>query len=420
MAGSAMQATMVYNYFKDYCDIDASVAQHIDGEPLAIRTQATEGHMFSSVTASTKQTRGKHPDALISDETCETNDEIVHSALPMVNDSKHPLIVMASTFHKIYGIFQETWDNAEERGYLRIQWDIFDVVSPFAADYWENGVMNDGSRIKDVIGIERLKAHARGRTGDVEGWIPIDNVVQAWKEKPTEDWFEIEYLGSRPSAAGLVLKPEDIEAACFDEEIDRQYRYIPGATVVIGIDWGFSSMTAVTEVMGHADNTAVLLDNKNFHQISSKIIIKEVVKMVIAKGVRFIYADSAGKFENNALQNELSRRNIACVVIEVVFGKEKDGMVGNLRAHFEQRKYKIPKRLKDAYWQYKRYRYQDGTDKPVKKDDHIPDSTMCALQHFRLGTFSRPIGSRSHEVPQKKSQEVSSKPITAGLMKKSF
>lgn len=413
MAGSAVQATMVYNYFKEYCDIDASIGVHIKGEPLAIATTGKEGHVFSSVTASTKQTRGKHPDVLISDETCETSDELIHSALPMVNDSKNPLIVMASTFHKIYGIFQETWDNAAERGYLRIQWDIFDVCSKFDPAIWER------EDVKGIHGIEKLKAHARGRTGDPDGWIPIENVIQAWREKPTEDWFEVEYLGSRPSAAGLVLKPEDVEAAVFDSDKEIKYRHIHGATVVIGIDWGFSSMTAVTEVMGYTNQEVVLLDNQNYHQIASEDIIKAVVKKVRQKNIRFVYADSAGKFENIALQNALVKENLPCKVVEVVFGKEKDEMVGNLRAHFEQRKFKLPKKLKDAYWQYKRYRYQDGTDKPMKKDDHIPDSTMCALQHFKLTKLTRSLPIKT--VPKtREEREQGSKTITADLPQKVF
>ena len=403
-----MQAGIVYDYFRDYCDIDASIKNHVDGNGTMTETQASDGQTFSCVTASEKQVRGKHPDVLISDETCETSDELIDSALPMVNDSKNPLVIMASTFHKIYGRFQETWDNAEERGYLRIQWDIFDVCSPFDPNIWEQ------PEVKKISGIEKLKAFAKGRSGDPDGWIMITSVIQAWREKPTENWFEVEYLGTRPSAAGLVLKPEDVDRAVFDNEVDKRYNYVQGATVVLGIDWGFSSMTAVTEIMGHKDSVAVLIDNKNYHQTASEDIIKEVIEKVKAKGIRFIYADSAGKFENIALQNALSKENISCAVIEVVFSKEKEGMLGNLRAHFEQGKYKIPKKFKDAFYQYKNYRYQEGTDKPVKKDDHIPDSTMCALQHFKLGQGHTRL--RPQPTPEKENL----KPITAGLLNKKF
>lgn len=429
MGGSAVQATIVYHYFKGYIDIDASISTHIDGIAKAIETKAIDGAYFSSVTASTKQTRGKHPDVFLSDETCETTDELIHSALPMVDSSQTPLVVMASTFHKIYGIFQETWDNAEERGYLRIQWDIFDVVKPFPQNFWEK------PEIAKLTGIEKLKKHARGRTGDPDGWVPIENVIQAWREKPTEDWFEVEYLGSRPSAAGLVLKPEDVDAAMFDTEKEKRYNYVQGATVVLGIDWGFSSMTAVTEWMAHRDQVVVMLDNKNYSQVGSEDIIADVVEKVRRHSIRFIYADSAGKFENFALQGALIKAGLACKVVEVVFSKEKEGMLGNLRAHFEQRKIKIPRKVMrngetvsnlEAYWQYKRYRYQEGTDKPVKKDDHVPDSTMCGLQHFILGKFNRPLP-RPTDTAEKKPRDIdgtterpTTKPITAGLIKKQF
>ena len=428
MGGSAVQATIVYNYFKGYTDIHESIAtNHINGVAKAIETRANDGAYFSSVTASTKQTRGKHPDVLISDETCETSDELVHSALPMVDSSQNPLVVMASTFHKIYGIFQETWDSAQERGYLRIQWDIFDVCKPFPADIW------DSEQYKNISGIEKLKAFAKGRTGDPDGWVPIENVIQAWREKPTEDWFEVEYLGSRPSAAGLVLKPEDVDRAIFDEALDKSYNYKIGSACVLGIDWGFSSMTAIVELMYCGNGIVSVIDNTNFHQIQSEDIIKEVVKKVKDHNIRFIYADSEAKFENVALQSALAKENIACAVIEVVFSKEKFGtpgidgaigMLGNLRAHFEQGKIKVAKKFRDAYWQYKRYRYQDGTDKPMKKDDHIPDATMCALQHFMLGLYARSIPAKEQEQKKKTNtpepEKKSNKPITAGLLKKQF
>lgn len=424
MAGSLVQAGIVYDYFTGYCDIHHTVSQSVAGQVTQSYTEAEDGHYFSCVTASPKQVRGKHPDALLSDETCETSDELIDSALPMVNDSKHPIVVMASTFHKIFGRFAETWDNAEQRGYLRIQWDIFDVCSPFSPTIWED------PKYKDIQGIEKLKAFAKGRTGDPEGWVPIENVIQAWREKPTQDWFEVEYLGTRPSAAGLVLKPEDVDRAVFDSELDKRYNYVQGATVVIGIDWGFSSMTAVTEVMGWKDHTAVLLNNKNYSQVSSEDIIKDIVAMVKARGIRFIYADSAGKFENVALQNALVKEKLSATVIEVVFSKEKFGtpgkdgsigMLGNLRAHFEQGKIKLAKKFIDAYYQLKNYRYEPGSDKPVKKNDHIPDSLMCALQHFKLGQVTKSIPTKELPPAKTKAEETErAKPITSGLRNKTF
>lgn len=418
MGGSFVQAEIVYGYFADYCEIDPSIKNaYVKGDLTMTETESVFGQKFSCVTASPKQVRGKHPDCLFSDETCETSDELIDDALPMVNDSKNPLVVMASTFHKIFGRFAETWDNAEERGYLRIQWDIFDVCSPFPADVWAR------DEFKNINGIEKLKKHAKGRTGDPEGWIPIENVIQGWRDKPTEEWFEVEYLGTAPSSAGLVLKPEDVDRSVFDQDIVRTYDYVKGATTVIGIDWGFSSMTAVTEVMAYKDDIVTLLNSRNYHQIRSEDIIKEVVEMVRERGIRFVYADSAGKFENVSLQSALAKENLACAVVEVVFSKEKFGtpgvdgaigMIGNLRAHFEQSKIKLPKKFKDAFYQLKNYRYQEGTDKPVKVNDHIPDSLMCALQHFKLGQYPRAL-----PLPAQPSKG-STRAVTHGLRDKIF
>ncbi len=409
MGGSAVQAQIVYRYFTEYCSMHSSVTAQIEGKPNASKTTSVGGHYFSSVAASPKQIRGPHPDVLISDETCESDDELIHAALPMVDTSDTPLVIMASTFHKIFGIFQETWDNAEERGYLRIQWDVFDIVKEFSPDVWQK------PDILAIPDITKLMKYARGRTGDPQGWIPLENVIQAWKEKPTEDWFEIEYLGSRPSSAGLVLKPEDIDRAVFDSEVVTAFKYVQYATVIIGIDWGFSSMTAVTEFMKHTDDVVVMLDNKNYSQIPSEKIIEDIITKVRARGIRFIYADSAGKFENIALQNALNKNNLPCKVVEVVFSTQKESMLGNLRAHFERGKIKIPRKFKEAYWQYKRYRYQEGTDKPIKKDDHIPDSTMCALQHFKLG-----MTPRSFPTHMNGKHKEHAKPITSGLREQQF
>lgn len=426
MGGSLDQARIVYGYFTDYCDIE-SVSTTVAGKITMTKTEASEGHAFSCVTASPKQVRGKHPDVLLSDETCETSDELIDSALPMVNDSKHPLVVMASTFHKIFGRFAETWDNAVQRGYLRIQWDIFDIATPFTDEVWTR------PEVRSVSGIDKLREYAKGRHGDPDGWVSIENIIQGWREKPTEDWFEVEYMGTRPSTAGLVLKPEDVDAAIFDSEIETRYNFLQGAISVLGIDWGFSGMTSVVELMSYTDQVVVMVDNKNFHQVAADEIITAVVKKVKEHGIRMIYADSAAKFENVALQNALNKERLGCTVIEVVFSKEKFGtpgaeggigMLGNLRAHFEQKKIKMPKKFVDAYYQLKNYRYQDGTDKPVKKNDHIPDGMMCGLQHFILGRFVRKLPTTTAESTKKQYDELgetrSNKTITAGLRNKIF
>ena len=98
------------------------------------------------------------------------------------------------------------------------------------------------------------------------------------------------------------------------------------------------------------------------------------------------------------------------------FGKEKMFMVGNLRAHFEQNKVRIPEKFQLARWQLKRYRYQEGTNKPEKKDDHIPDSFMCAFQKWPLNKKAMHLKDTTKEQQEK----FGWTPITAGIRNKVF
>jgi len=380
MGGSLAQAKIVYGYFSGIVFSTEPALRFCKKDPLMEHTESEEGNYFKALPASPKAVRGPHPDILLGDEVCEAKDEIIADALPMVTSSENPLTILTSTFHKIFGAFQEIWDKAPELGYTRFSWDIFDVTKSFDKAIWKDPELN--RRIPDLHKLEEL---ANGRTGDPEGWVRIENLIDAWQGKRTIDWFLVEFMGTRPSASGLVNDPIDVEAAMFDSKAETRYNYVIGAQVVGGLDWGFSSMTSWVTLMNHADAVKVQLSEENYTQVSSEIIIEDVCDDVKKFGINILYADSAGKFENDALQRELLKRRLRCKVIEVNFRKEKEGMLGNYRAHFQRRKMKIPIIFQETKWQHKRYRYIKGTDKPVKKDDHIPDATMCALQHWPLG-----------------------------------
>jgi hypothetical protein len=427
MGGSYEQAKGVYNYFLIPLNANKCLLDQLPKEPTMDGTIASDGSYFKAVTASPRQVRGPHPDVLMSDETCETKDELILSALPMVDTSEDPLIIMTSTFHKIFGIFQDTWDNADQYGYTRYSWDIFDVAKEFDPAIW-----NDKQLLNDVPDLAKLEKLADGKTGDPEGWVPIMNIINAWRSRRSDDWFLVEMMGARPSAEGMVNDPIDVEACIFDDETEKQYNYQNGAECVLGIDWGFSSMTAVIELMSHLDGAKVQLSCKTYEQVASEKIINDTVTKVYDHRIKVIYADSAGKFENNALVTALSRarsqanavdkERYNCRVVEVVFGREKFGtpgsdgdfsLLGNYRAYFQRQLLRIPKSSKISIWQHKRYRYAKDSDKPVKKDDHIPDATMCALKHWPLGVAKVNI----NEVRQTGSEDGA---ITEGLLNKIF
>lgn len=425
MGGSLEQAKGVYNYFAAHCYSSEAVLRGLPKDPAMQQSKTDKGNYFKAVAASPKQVRGPHPDVLMIDEACETSDELILSALPMVNTSPNQLIVMTSTFHKIFGLFQETWDHAKDRGYVRMSWDILDVVQQF-----DPKIFDDEQLRREIPDLQQLVERIGGRTGDPEGWVTIHNVIQAWREKRTVDWFDVEYMGSRPSASGMVNDPVDVDA-CVIKSLNG-FGYKKGAEVVLGLDWGFSGMTALVELMGHKDLCKVQLDCRTFTQTPLEVIVDYIVERVELHGIRKIYADSAGKFENDYLRNALNKKfkysEFRCVVEEVVFSKFKFGsagkdgafsMLGNYRTHIQRHLLKIPKDHKEAIWQHKRYHYQKGSDKPVKEDDHIPDATMLALKHWPLGIKSPSIIPKSNvDNKVQRSDEYST--ITGGLLDERF
>src|SRR4051794_37423490 len=138
MGGSLEQAKGVYNYFTSHIFASEAIANSLPEEPTMLRTKTDKGNYFRAVAASQKQVRGPHPDVLFIDEACEVKDELVMAAMPMVDSSPYPLVVKTSTFHKIFGDFQETWDNADALGWARLSWDAFDVVRAFDPAIWQN------------------------------------------------------------------------------------------------------------------------------------------------------------------------------------------------------------------------------------------------------------------------------------------
>lgn len=426
MAGSLNQAKEVYKYFSAHCYSHPAIIDGLPREPTINETKSERKNYFKAVAASEKQIRGPHPDWLLVDEACEAEDSLILAAMPMVGSSPNQCIVLTSTFHKIFGLFQEVWDNADEMGYVRFSWDAIDVVHTF-----DPAIFDDERLNAEVPDLHLLKKRIGGRTGDPEGWINIKNVIQAWREKRSIQWFDVEYMGSRPSADGMVLDPEDIDACTYSE--DEIPKYTPGATVVAGLDWGFAGMTAWVELMEYTNERKVQLNSKNWSKTALGIIIKDIIVEVEAKKITYIYADSAGTFENIELQNALNLHfkytDHKCVVIPVVFSKEKFGrinsderdspsLIGNYRSHFQRRLLMIPAEHKVSLWQHKRYRYVEGTDKTIKKDDHIPDATMCVLKHWPLGSVS--TGYADLERFERNSREINEGTFTGGLLDEDF
>jgi hypothetical protein len=431
MGGSLQQAEGVYKYFTGYIFAQDAIGRSLPKDPTMHYTETDQRNYFKAVAASQKQVRGPHPDNLFIDEACEAKDEIILSAMPMIDTSPNQLLVLTSTFHKIFGLFQETWDKADELGYVRLSWDIFDVTQSFDPAIWDDPVLN--REIPDLAG---LKKRAAGRSGDPEGWVPVGNIIQAWREKPSTDYFDVEYMGSRPGSAGMVNDPEDVDACVVPSLDEVGLAYRRGAETAGGLDWGFEGMTSWTAFMAAKDLAKAQLESRTYTQVRSAVIIENIVADVLKYRITTIHSDGSHPFENADLQaaigKALAGEDFRCTVVPVPFGRpvqaagtnkkvakkvigtEKEVMLGNYRAYFQRRLLAIPAAFKTAIWQHKRYRYQKGSDKPLKEDDHIPDSTMLALRRWPLGKSVSNLPANDNKKDQREST------VTGGLIDEVF
>jgi hypothetical protein len=151
------------------------------------------------------------------------------------------------------------------------------------------------------------------------------------------------------------------------------------------------------------------------------VINEDWVSDEIKYRIRTIHVDASHPFENADLRAAVSKalgalppeKQFRCAVIEVPFGRpiqiaekdgtdkkrdvnrkqgtEKEAMLGNYRARFQRRLNRLPASNRVGIWQHKRYRYQDKSDKPLKEDDHYPDSKMLAQRRWPLGKAASTI-----------------------------
>lgn len=401
MGGSLVQAEIGYGYFMGHVNSSASIVQELPAPPSQTRTRKEDGTYYRAVAASPKSVRGPHPDGLIIDETVEAKDQLVLDAMPMIDSSRNPFIIMTSTFHKIFGIFQETWDFADKKGWCRISWDILDVCAPFDFDTYKNNpelLAEIPDLTIEQAGENSLEFRVQGKTGDPEGWVMFDNVIHAWREKRTIDWFDVEYMGSRPSSAGLINDPEDVDACIVKELKPYMEAWKPEADTSAGLDWGFFGQTAWNVGMRWHDNKVVVMNSKEWTMVKDEKIIADIVKDVIKLRVKVIYADASHPFQNHSLRvklkEELLNHDFSCSVVETHFqlnklhDDKKSGeiaMLGNYRGYWQKRMIILPATFKEAVWQHKRYRFKEGSDTPLKENDHHPDSMMMMLRKWPIG-----------------------------------
>ena len=343
------------------------------------------------ITTTEKQARGKHVPGLTLDESCQRDggsDDSFKAAMNITMSEPEHIIVMLSTFHVPVGMFQQYWDFAEERGFTRYKWTVYDVMSlceegaefiteddPEALGFCRTSCpLTEQVEVKgedgSVIGTAYKGCDGKARKGS--GFLGRENVINAKLMNTGSEIFDVEFACERPRFSGPIYGLESIERAVVEEIEDPNPEQ---GRLCAGIDWGTIEGALV-----------LLKDCGDFLGVVASRLISARVASDFAEilyewqdeyGHLEVFADASHPFENNELDD------MGFDVTAVDFGVLKDDGVANLLRMFVHAKVKIIEKGNDRLIQQLKHFHRDQkTGKIVKKDDHGPDALMCASVTF--------------------------------------
>jgi hypothetical protein len=392
MAGSGEQAKRVYEYTTQFWFCVSGLAEALLAkDPLQSETALKNGVTLTCVPASEKAARGRHVPGFVADESCQEDPrvgKILQAAIQSVLSEPNFTIVLLSTFHVPFGFFQEAWDLAEERGYQKYRWDIYDCMQkctvgmdqatesdPQGLSYCQTEcplteVVQDHDAEGQIVG-EHFEG-CNGRARNSEGYLSRDNVIKAKLLNRGTDVWEVEHECKRPKAAGIIYDPEKVQAAV--TSLQGQGR--PTGTVrrAVGIDWGRFAVAVLAE---RATDHVLVREAKIFDSRPISDLVQNLVELRSRVGEFVVYGDAENAYGN------LDCRNAGFEVVPVPFNKFKDEGIENLNRYFEHGKIRIADQgdLQTVVRQLLRY-HRNEQGRIVKQDDHGPDALLCAMFHF--------------------------------------
>lgn len=351
------------------------------------------GLAHNCVPSTEKQARGKHYSVIVVDESCQEDprpEKAMRAAIQGAMSEYDPIIVMLSTFHVPHGMFQEYWDDYENKGFTRYSWNCFDTMEPCtkgletateedpnALEYCKNCFLTEKKVVKDASGQFEIETYTgcNGQARKAKGWAPFDSICETKKLNLGTTIFECEFACERPQYASSVYPPELIDASLTDPltinpETDK---------IAVGIDWGIQTAGSLAINM-----IARMVEFVYVAEIiySDHKLVSDVSELLNGWREQFgqfpVLADASHPF-NNA---ELSEAGFD--IRPISFGSWKKIGIENVSKFFVFHRLKINKSLTTLIEQLKKFRRNETTGNIVKKEDHGPDSLMVSLLNFRF------------------------------------
>lgn len=386
LGGSKDQSNHVYQYVVGFFSCFPVLSDKLlKKKPSGDKIEFVNGVEIKAVAASQEGSIGEHVPGLIVDESSSKVakfNELMQRVMGIVEDSDPKAILLCSTFHVATGVFADTWDNAEEKGFRRYNYNIFHAMEKCVEKIdCKDCYLTNKIKTIDDSGTELIKySGCNGIARNSQGFKPYKMVLNAKKRHRGTDVWDVEFECNRPGSSHKVYNQENIRKCTVNNIfIEKGFPY----DLSIGIDWGWTNLTTVVFVV-HQKGKCKIVSARHFQQTPvsaiSSFIEKEIKKFKKEKEDIVIYADSENQFNNF----ELAKHDFN--VSPVMFGKYKSYGISNIQKWLAEERLEILEKYPSSgntfYEQLIKYRKNPETGKPIKENDHYPDGFMCAMLNF--------------------------------------
>lgn len=396
MAATGEQAKRVYEYTAQFWDCVPGLKKGMLEEEPLLRLTTMKGRT-KLICCSGEQAVGEHLPGFVTDEACTDKkgaEDNIRRAMQGAFDCDDYFVLMLSTFHHPVGLFQETWDNADEVGYKRYRWNVYDTMErctvgmeeATAEDPWAQNYCTTKcplTRLEDkrddygrIVGKEYKGCRGHARTS--HGWQSRNLVLAKFESNKGTRLFQVEHECGRPQHEGIIYIPSMVESCVVDA-----FALNVRARKVVGIDWGLTqcAMVLVGEwIDGKTNGIGVVAA-----RIMSNRLTDEVVKQL--RFWQSLWGDELvvrGDASHPYCNKELREKGY--VVRTVKGDKDKVGE-DNVQRWMASGRFRILRELGLLVTQLKNLRRgPDGKQVKENRDDergdHIPDALKFALMEL--------------------------------------
>ena len=371
------QATKCYRYFKKMIQ-HPIFAHNLRGRPLMGRTELANDSVVEILTGTVSGVNSPHPVKAQIDEVELMDWSVLQEAFNMASSKGHWQSATRLTSTRKYssGTMQRMLDEADSRGFVKYNWNIFDVCDPCpiktektvtvmiptSDDTEEERPYTVFADCPSCPAFNRCKGRAKYSHG---GAIPLSDL---YKYAARVDWevWESQHACARPGKKDLIIHTFDERFHVIPKLND------PPSPVYAGQDAGFGRpATIFVSPLNEEEGTWVVFDELYESNIAPSILTKEfLVDKNAEYNVDFFVIDPSGL----QLMAEMEVEGLYVVLGD---NSVEEGL-DHLNSLFSTNRLFVTENCVNLIYELKNYkRKKSGTIR--KEDDHLIDSLRYVM-----------------------------------------